>query len=185
MSYDLDPDLEYFLGITLPEKESTFLAQLRNEIEGRNQLSSPPHITVKPPFMYHFEKPLMEQLEKWAKKQRVFSTMFKKMATFKHKNYATLFLAPQRARSFRELEQNLSESIKFLSEKDNYTPHLTIANRIHYQYLNDVKEKVRVLDLSIKTDINNVTLFEHQKLKPWKIKKVFYFGGGIREESNS
>jgi 2'-5' RNA ligase len=178
MSYNIDPELEYFLGISLTKEETTLLTKIRQQLEDRDHLSSPPHITVKPPFMYHFEKPLLEQLSKWAKRQKTFPVEFKKIGSFKHPKYDTVFLAPERARLLRKVEQDLTQSIRFLSKAENYTPHLTIANKIAHESLEDVKQKIRSLDLSFEIVIDNITLFEHQRSKPWKIKEIFYFSRG-------
>ncbi|HYD35187.1 MAG TPA: 2'-5' RNA ligase family protein [Vitreimonas sp.] len=178
MAYALDPDLEYFLGCGLPPQETAVITAIRQQLENRSILSSPPHITIKRPFRYHFEKPLSEQLEKWAKRQRPFTVDFEKIGSFKHHKYGTVFLAPERAKPFRELEQDLTQSIRFLPLETNYTPHLTIANRLDLNTVDAVKQQVRALKLSLQIEINSLTLFQHHRFEPWQIKNVFKFGTG-------
>lgn len=176
MTYTLDPDLEYFLGISFPKKETILLTEIRQLLENSQNLSSPPHITVKRPFIYHFEKPLLEQLAKWAKRQLPFPTTFEKVGSFQHRKYGTVFLSPERAESFRLLEQDLSQAIRFLPHETNYAPHLTLANKISHEELEAVKQKSRALKLSLKFVVENITLFEHQRFQPWEVKQVFRFG---------
>ena len=175
MAYQLDPDLEYFLGITLPKPEATELAQLRQRLENRVNLSSPPHITLKRPFTYHFAKPLTEQLEKWSRQQVPFTAILKKVGSFSHKKDATVVLLPEKGQPFRRLEQSLSQTIRFLPDQENFTPHLTIANRITHDQLPQVKQQIRSLKLEVKFVIDNLTLFTHHRFQPWEINAVYRF----------
>src|SRR5688500_8938673 len=158
MAYNLDPNLEYFIGIGLPKKETEFFTQLRLQLEGKNHVSSPPHITLKPPFVYHFEKPLTEQLEKWAKRQTSFTATFKKIGSFTQKKNSTLFLSPERGKEFHQLEYDLSDRIRFIPKESNYIPHLTLANRIEHEKIKPLKQIVRDLDLVLQLQVNQITL---------------------------
>ncbi len=176
MTRNYDPDLEYFIGVSLPKKERLFIAKLRKKFENRDVLSSPPHITIKPPFMYHFEKPLLEQLEKWTKQINSFTTTFYKVGSFHQKKYSTVFLAPNNNHQFIQLNHFLSDNIKYLPKNQNYVPHLTLANRIEKDSVSIIKRQIRNLDLKITIKVNSITLFQHQKYHPWKEKQSFPFG---------
>lgn len=176
MAYTLDPELEYFIGVGLPKKETQFFTELRLRLEGNDHVSSPPHITLKPPFTYHFEKPLTEQLAKWAKKQQPFTATFKKIGSFKQKKYSTLFLSPERGEEFRDLENNLSDLIRFIPKEVNYVPHLTLANRLDHGKIGALKQLVRDLDLVLQLHVDQITLYRHRRFEPWAVHSVYPFG---------
>lgn len=175
MAYNLDPNLEYFIGVGLPKQETEFFTQLRLQLEGKDRVSSPPHITLKPPFIYHFEKPLTEQLEKWAKKQQPFTATFKKIGSFKQKKYSTLFLSPERGKEFHYLEHDLSDRIRFLPKESNYVPHLTLANRIDHEKIAHIKDIVRDMELVFQMQVDSITLYHHQRTQPWEVHSVYQF----------
>lgn len=172
----VNSEIEYFIGLGLPRQESDLLAKIRRELEGRAVLSSPPHVTIKPPFVYHFARALDQQLASFAKDQQGFEVRFEKVASFAHRKYGTVYLAPEKGEDLRKLEQDLSKRIKYLPEQSQFIPHLTVANRIDLDRLEEVKKQVRSLGLKLKLKVNNLTLYEHERFGAWRVKKVYEWG---------
>lgn len=166
---------QYFMGISVPSPEKEFLTELRNQLEGKPYTGSPPHITIVPPFTYHFEEPLLDLLKKWSKKQPTFEAELDQVGTFKHKETGTVYLQPKRPKPFIELEQSLLASIKYLPDSGQLVPHLTVANRVPLSELDAVKQQVRDLGLKLTLMVSSITLYKSFKPEPWQVLAENFF----------
>lgn len=163
------PNRKYFIGITLPKQEDRFFADIKRRYYPPGRTYSPPHITIKSPFTYHFEQSLVDQLVKWAKQQTPFSARFRKLNTFKQKDAGSITLWPDKAEPFRKLEQSLSTNIKFLPEMNEYVPHLTLAHRIPNHQLVTVKEELTALNLDLDLEVNSISLLRRDPPEDWQV----------------
>ncbi len=168
-------EYQYFLGIGLPSKENRFFSTLKKHFHPQHHLSSPPHITIKPPFLYPNETVLISKLTKWAKLQTPFQVAFQKIGVFYHEKYATIFLSPNKTQAFKMLESGLTDKITFLPRIKNFYPHLTIANRVPLKQVDQIKHQLRSLNIKLKLKIKSITLYRRQLKQAWQAYKVFDF----------
>ena len=168
-------EYQYFLGIGLPHKDDRFFSALKQYFHPRHHLSSPPHITIKPPFLYPNEPVLISKLTAWAKLQTPFQVTFQKIGVFYHKKYATVFLSPNKTQALKMLESSLTEKIALLPKTKNFYPHLTIANRAPLDQVDQIKHQLRGLNIKLKLKIESITLYRRQFKQSWQVYKVFDF----------
>ena len=165
------------MGVGLPEKENEIISHLKSELEGKEELSSPPHITLKKPFFVRNESYLLQKLTKWSSEQNPFKVSFKQVATFRHSRQGTVILLPNKGEDFKRLERGLSEEIPILPVDSNYTPHLTMANRLPLEEVDLVKQKVREWKLELDLKVESVTLYKRFPPEVWREYRTFRFGG--------
>lgn len=158
---------QYFIGIGLPKKENAFFSQLKLEFSGVEQLSSPPHITLKPPFFHQNENYLIEKLTAFAKTQDLFEVKLTKVGSFIHRKNATVYLAPEKTFELKKLERALSAAFPWLPPEANFVPHLTLAQRIQHEQVAIVKRQLRDLKLEIALLVKGITLYKKVKTINW------------------
>jgi len=166
---------QYFIGIGLPAKENKFFLALKTRFHPKHKLTSPPHITLKPPFLFPNQPLLLSKLASWAKDQAPFTATFKKVGLFKQPKYATVFLSPQSSQTFKLMEKSLTQKITWLPKSKNFIPHLTIASRIPLDKAGLVKSQIRDMQIKLQLQVNHITLFRRQPPGSWVAYKTFEF----------
>ncbi len=162
-------EIEYFIGLGLPPKDQAFFNRLKRDNQFNNRpLSSPAHITLLPPFEERNEALLIASLDKWAADQTSFSLEFKKIAVYKHLKYATLVLEPTQSEKVKKLKLSLDKWLGWpLKERRPFRPHLTLASRVPYFKLEEIKVSVRALELRLELEVEEVILFRRFLGSQW------------------
>jgi len=169
-------NIRYFLGIGLPELENSFFSELKTLYHPEKTLSSPPHITLKPPFLMPNRSYMLEKLAKIARYQEPFELVFDKIGSFKQLKYGTVFLEPETSEKLKQIEISLSTEIHYLPKTRNFHPHLTLAQRVPHHDLAQVKSELRDLNLKVKLKIEALTLYQQSESGEWLPEKEFRFG---------
>lgn len=169
-------NIRYFLGIGLPEPENAFFAELKTLYHPEKTLSSPPHITLKPPFLMPNRSYMLEKLAKVARYQEPFELVFDKIGSFKQLKYGTVFLEPETSEKLKQIEIAVSTEIHYLPKTRNFHPHLTLAQRVPHESLAEVKSELRDLNLKLKLKIAALTLYQQTESGLWYPEKEFRFG---------
>lgn len=167
----------YFVGVGLPALESAFFTKLKQKHLPPGKALSPAHITLKPPFLYPNETRLVEILTKFVKSKRPFQAEFTNIGTFEQKKYATLYLQPDKGEDFKRLASDLDTVLPFLPPTNNFHPHLTLANFIPLDNLDNLKSTFRSLNLKLKLSVASLTLFSKSDEADWRVKQEFPFSG--------
>jgi 2'-5' RNA ligase len=174
----------YFIAI-LPHQE------LHNEVTelkkymaanflSKASLSSPPHITLYPPFRenYENESNIINSLSDFAPKQTQFELIMNGFGCFKPK---TIFIKPEENISLNQMQADLLLHLKStinLSDPQNekpYHPHMTIATRdleksIFFEAWSEFREK----EFFRTFEVNCISLLKHNG-KYWDILSEFKF----------
>lgn len=166
---------EYFLGVGFPPEENEFFTELKAMFHPEGIVTSPPHITLKPPFYWQDMPGLIARLDKWAKKQDPFEVTLAPVGSFRQRKYGTVFLVPEKGEDLKRLERSISQAIPPLKDQDNFIPHLTVGNRVPLDELQEMKQKVREMRVSLETTVKSVVLFRHYRREPWEKFQEFFF----------
>ncbi len=170
-------EFEYFVGVNLPPKETSFFIYLRKLHQPNRPISSPPHITLLPPFQERNITLFEASLEKWAQDKESFKVEFKKIAVYKHLKYATIVLEPEKGEEIKKLKRSLDEWLKWpLRERRFFRPHLTLINHLTYNRLHLVKEEIRKYNLKVDLRVQGVMLYQRQLGSQWQEYRFFSFG---------
>jgi 2'-5' RNA ligase len=166
----------YFLGIAIPEPENALLAEVRRRYHPEHRLTSPPHITLKPPFQMPNRRYLQEKLAKVARYTDPFSVSFELIGSWRQPKYGTVFLEARQSEKLKQLERSLSANIAFLPANPNFHPHLTLAQRVPHEQLMNTKKELRALGLALTVSVSAITLFQQNDSGWWEIDQQFPFG---------
>jgi 2'-5' RNA ligase len=168
---------QYFIGIGLPKKEDKLFSFLKEQFHPKNNLSSPAHITLIPPFFYENESGLVLELESWAKKQTKFESNFEKIGSFNQSKYGTVFLAPDESKNFKKIYFGLIEVLPSLTKKyrNNFVPHLTIANRAPLDQMKNIETQLRNMQIKLKLKVKGVSLYKRTAGRSWSKYMEFNF----------
>lgn len=168
---------QYFIGIGLPKKEDKLFLFLKKQFQPKNNLSSPAHITLIPPFFYESESDLILELESWVKKQMPFESNFEKVDSFNQSKYGTVFLAPDENENFEKLYLGLIYALPRLTKKhrSNFVPHLTIANRAPLDQINNIETQLKDMRIKLKLKIKGVMLYKRTAGQSWSKYTEFNF----------
>lgn len=170
-------ETQFFIGLSLPTKENAFFSEIKRTLSQVEHLSSPPHITLKPPFFMRNERYILEKLAAFARRQRPFTITLEHVGSFTHKKSATVYLAPTKSEDIKKLERGLTEAFPRFSPEQNFTPHLTLAHRIKSTRVAEVKTQLREMKLSLQLDVHTITLFSKKDQESWRAHTTFVFGG--------
>lgn len=166
---------QYFIGIPLPKEEDKFLNFLKQQFNPKNRLSSPAHITLIPPFEYTNEISLINNLKDFCKKQKTFFVSFKKINNFIQPKYGTVFLAPEDSKDMYILYNNLVRTFSFFPKSGKFVPHLTIANRIPFEKIDEIKKQLNDMYISLELKVNRIMIYRKTKNESWKeLIKIFF-----------
>ena len=166
----------YFIGISLSEPENTFFSEIRRLYHPEHRLTSPPHVTVKQPFLMPNRNYLLEKLAKVARYTEPFTLDFELIGSFHQPKYGTIFLEPRRGEKLKALERSLSDNVAFLPNGKNFHPHLTLAQRVPHDRIKTTKQELRALQPAIKLKIDHLVLYAQDESGEWIIDRVFPFG---------
>ncbi len=167
---------EYFLGIALPEPENTFFAELKRSFQDQRPLSSPPHLTLLPPFEFPNWQRLDGLLQRWASHQEPFEAVLERVGSFKQKKHGTVFLEPRKGEPFKQLINSLNDFFIELEPVGNFHPHLTVGHKVPHEDMDTRKSQLRAMELSLKWKIQSVTLYRHQPGEKWSVLKSYALG---------
>lgn len=166
----------YFIAIGLDEPERSFFTEIKRRYHPHHHLSSPPHITLKPPFKMPNKSYLLEKLQKVANHETSFTLKMDMIGSFHQPKYATVFLEPQKTKKLKQLERHLSSEIAFLPNVSNFYPHLTLAQRVEHDDLQEVKSQLRALNLKLKLKVDSLELYtQDEATKQWELEQSFSF----------
>jgi 2'-5' RNA ligase len=166
----------YFIGISLAEPENAFFSEIRRLYHPNHSLTSPPHVTLKPPFLMPNRHYLLEKLAKVARYLEPFTLDFELIGSFRQPKYGTVFLEPRSSEKLKVIERSLSENIAFLPSSKTFYPHLTLAQRVPHEKLKQTKQELRALKPEIKLLVDHIALFRQEESGEWVIDQVFPFG---------
>lgn len=166
----------YFLGIALSEPENAFFSEIRRLYHPEHKLTSPPHVTLKPPFLMPNRHYLLEKLAKVARYTEPFTLDFNLIGSFRQPKYGTVFLEPRTSEKLKSIERTLSENIAFLPNNKTFYPHLTLAQRVPHEKLKQTKQELRALKPEIQLAINHIALYRQEESGEWVIDQIFPFG---------
>lgn len=175
----------YFIAI-LPHQE------LQNEVtdlkkymaanySSKAALSSPPHITLYPPFRENveIEKKIINSLSDFGPKQNQFKLTLNGFGCFKPR---TIFITPEENISLNKLQSNLLSHLKTTinlsdpqNEKSSYHPHMTIATRdLEKSLFFKAWDEFRTKEFYRRFEANSLALLKHNG-KYWEILEIFDF----------
>lgn len=167
----------FFIGLSIPEPENTFLAAIKRQYHPYHRLSSPPHITLMPPFRMPNKSYLLEKLAKVARHETPFTVKLDMIGSFKQPKHGTVFLEPKQTKQLKALATHLSDEIAFMPNNSNYYPHLTLAQRVEHDDLMEVKAQLRALELKLKLEIQSIELYAFdEETGLWEVSARFPFG---------
>ena len=151
----------YFLGVGLPLREREVLGDLKRRLHPKKRLTSPPHVTLVPPFGWQNEQALLEKLGKLVVGLVKFEARFAKVGSFHQRKYGTVFLVPERGRGFRKLASLLYQ--KVLRENlGEYVPHLTVAQKVKIEDLQKIKRRVREMGIELRLQVDRLVLYKFE-----------------------
>ncbi len=167
----------YFIGIGLPTKENKYMSYVKKLFHPKSKLTSPPHITLIPPFYYQNDKELKEKLIAWGKSQEEIRVTFKWVGSFKQRKYGTVFLAPVKGEEIKKIASSLLKNFSFMKIKGQFIPHLTLAQRVGLDNTNEVKKQIRDMKIEVELRVNSVILYQQPNDKgDWRVDSVINFG---------
>ncbi len=157
----------YFIGIGLPPIEDRFFSALKATYSRVEELSSPPHITIKPPFFHRNESYIIERLTACCLKVDAFAVNISLVGSFGHQRNSTVFLAPEKTFELKKLERKISDAFSFLPPNPDYHPHLTIGQRIPHADVSSVKAQLRAQSITLQLLVKSVTLYRRSDHQGW------------------
>jgi 2'-5' RNA ligase len=174
----------YFIAI-LPHKElQSEVTELKKYISAnfhsKASLSSPPHITLYPPFKANteIEKKITDSLSDFVSKQKQFEIVMNGFGCFKPK---TIFIKPEENISLNKLQSDLLLHLKStinLSDPRNekpYHPHMTIATRdLEKSMFFQAWDEFRINEFYKRFEVNSLALLKHNGIY-WEILEKFKF----------
>jgi 2'-5' RNA ligase len=169
-------NIRYFLGIGVPSPENAFFTELKELYHPENRVTSPPHITLKPPFLMPNKSYLLEKLAKIARYQEPFDIVLENIGSFRQPKYATVFLEPKSGEKLKALESLLGKEIHYLPKTRNFHPHLTLAQKVPHENLASVKNELRDLNLKLKLRVDALILYRQDESGQWEVDQEFRFG---------
>jgi len=163
---------DYFIGVSLPKKESIFISNLRKSLENKNELASPPHITLVPPFRIDNDFDLKNFLLKENPHIETFKMTFDTITFFKHPKYVTLVLLSKDNKKISYLHDFLVSLLNkrftvFSVKNKKYIPHLTLANKVLYEDADRKLNFLKNLNLKIKLKIFYYTVYSKSNSAFW------------------
>lgn len=174
----------YFIAILPNQELQNEVTELKNYMaanySSKSALSSPPHITLYPPFRENveIEKKIINSLSDFTSKQKQFEIVMNGFGCFKPK---TIFIKPEENSSLdlmhSELLQHLKASISLcdLQNEKPYHPHMTIATRdLKKSSFFKAWDEFRTKEFYRRFEVNSLALLKHNG-KYWEILEKFKF----------
>jgi 2'-5' RNA ligase len=174
----------YFIAITPDDKVSKEVIGIKNHMavkySSKAALTSPPHITLYPPFKWEEqnENSIIESLNDFVQKKNSFSIALNGFGCFKPR---VIFINPEVSEKLNELQKDLLQHLKTtinLHDQQNerpYHPHMTIATRdLQKKYFYEAWEEFNNKNFSAEFNVRSIILLKHNG-KSWNIYEAFYF----------
>jgi 2'-5' RNA ligase len=170
-------EFQFFLGIGLPEKEDAFFNYLKQQFHPQNRLSSPAHITLISPLYLENLNKINQKLKLTLNQEQPFCTIFEEIGSFYQKKYGTVYLAPNKPENFFNINTKINEVIfnSLPKRKNEFVPHLTIANRIPLGEVENVKEKLKLMKIKLELNVNSVYLYRRKVNQSWEKFEIYEF----------
>lgn len=174
----------YFIAITPDDKISKEVIALKNHMAfkyfSKAALTSPPHLTLFPPFKWELEneKQIIGSLENFVQNKESFTINLNGFGSFGSR---VIFIKSGVSEKLNNLQKDLQLHLKSsinLSDQQNerpYHPHMTIATRdLQKKYFYEAWEEFKNKNFSVEFNVCSITLLKHNG-KYWNIYKVFNF----------
>ena len=174
----------YFIAILPPPDLQNEVTEMKKymsvNFSSKASLSSPPHLTLYPPFREKEEKELIIQksLRDFSQDQKPFEVKLNGFGCFKPK---TIFIKPEENIFLNTLHSNLLKHLKstinlFDPQNDkSYHPHMTIATRdLQKSFFMKSWEEFRVKEFIRTFEVNSIVLLKHNG-KLWNISLECFF----------
>jgi len=167
----------YFVGVGLPEKEESVFNNVKMNFHPNKRISSPAHITLVPPFYWTNKEILVGMLRQFALDLVPFSSEFTQVGSFLELKYGTVFLQPNKGEEFKKIAISLYELLLPNEKLKNYIPHLTLAQKVDLDRVDEVKNRIREMKLYLKLYVHQIRLFKFDDDSGiWKSFMDFGFG---------
>ena len=166
---------KYFIGIELPKNLQINVDLLRQEYYPYGYKNVPAHITLAGPFLLSERyKSLNKIIEQIAGRHDPFNVGVGKFGTFEDQ-IAVFYAGVVRSLALINLHQDLclilqAHNIYNYPKNRNYTPHITIANRLTPEQLRDVIQDTKGITLNETFLVDHICLFSKLDGKPYQIK---------------
>jgi len=174
----------YFIAILPHEQLRQEVTALKNYMAekyfSKAALTSPPHITLFPPFRKRddFEKPLADSLCAFAQLQQSFEISLNGFGCFKP---AVIFIQPEENESLNSMYSSLLLHLKTsinLQDAQNERPyhsHMTIATRdLKKNFFHTAWEEFRDKEFKRKFEVKSIFVLKHNG-KTWDIIQEYPF----------
>ncbi|HNW98797.1 MAG TPA: 2'-5' RNA ligase family protein [Bacteroidales bacterium] len=172
----------YFIAITPDDVVSKEVVALKNHMastySSKAALTSPPHITLYPPFKMDSikENELINTLTDFVKGKVLFSFNLKSFGCFKPR---VIFINPEPSKELNLLHQkliiHLKEKINLYDSQNErpYHPHMTIATRdLQKEYFFKAWDEFQNKKFNATFNVDSIVLLKHNG-KNWLIYKIF------------
>jgi len=172
----------YFIAITPDDIVSKEVTAYKNHMAvkyfSKAALTSPPHITLYPPFKWDSqnENVIIDSLSDFVQNKNPFNITLNGFGCFKPR---VIFIKPETSEEHNKLQKDLLLHLKTtidLYDQQNerpYHPHMTIATRdLQKKYFYEAWEEFKNKKFSVEFNARSVTLLKHNS-KYWDIYKVF------------
>jgi len=158
---------QYFIGIGLEAEDKKLFSMVKKQFDSRSNLSSPPHISLIPPFDFIDEKNLISRLKLWAEKNKSFKVKFFRVDRFVGPKYGTVILLPENDIGIKNLHNDLMEYFGEFEQSGDFVPHLTLAQRVDLDKLDSIKKEVEMMGLELNILVDKVILYRKDEGKSW------------------
>lgn len=172
----------YFIAITPDDVVSKEVVALKNHMastySSRAALTSPPHITLYPPFKMDSEKEnaIINSINDFVKEKKSFSFKLNGFGCFKPR---VIFINPEKSNELNMLQQqlllHLKTSINLYDSQNErtYHPHMTIATRdLQKEYFFKAWDEFQNKKFNATFNVDSIVLLKHNG-KNWLIYKIF------------
>lgn len=174
----------YAVALTMTGKARTELAALRDRFGTSMNYSIEPHVTVKSPFTLTVDINVVEaRLEEVARQTKPFWVVFDGVRYWEGANNVAYVAVRDRTPVFN-LHVAIAQALRALAEGDttydlaNFTPHMTIGERIPDSALPAVKAELATFRPRYRLKMSSFTLFAAEPnltQETWKSARVFRF----------
>lgn len=174
----------YFIAITaeklLAKEVSAFKNYMSAKYFSKAALTSPPHITLYPPFKWGIENEnqILDSLELFIQNKESFTINLNGFDSFGSR---TIYIKPEISEKLNNLHKGLLLHLKLsinLSDQQNerpYLPHMTIATRdLRKEFFQEAWKEFRRKEFNRDFNVAGITLLRHNG-KFWDIAKIFTF----------
>ena len=176
----------YLITINPNEKSSVIVDEYRNKYSKCTCYKIPPHITIYPPFYLIdiTEEEILNVMKRTFGKIESFDLRFDSVGYFEKKNNV-IYFAPDK-KSDELLKNILNKTLNILDgktkdvyadyklSKDNFTPHITIAEKIPENEFRKIKQETKNIKEKLKFTAKEIILYkQNQNSRIWEdVEKI-------------